>query len=141
MVIEITENEETSAELTERKKAAAAAWGAQIALDDFGTGFNSERILVDIAPDIVKVDISIVREINLNPNRQALLRNLIGYARERGIMVLAEGVETREELETLIAMGVDYLQGFYLARPDFGVPKVPMGVVEEIGKFYREYRT
>nr|WP_173023451.1 MULTISPECIES: EAL domain-containing protein [unclassified Pseudoflavonifractor] len=141
LVIEITENEETSAELTERKKAAAAAWGAQIALDDFGTGFNSERILVDIAPDIVKVDISIVREINLNPNRQALLRNLIGYARERGIMVLAEGVETREELETLIAMGVDYLQGFYLARPDFGVPKVPMGVVEEIGKFYREYRT
>lgn len=141
VVIEITENEETSAELTARKKDAAVSWGAQVALDDFGTGFNSERILVDIAPDIVKVDISIVREINVNLNRQALLRNLIGYAKERGIVVLAEGVETREELETLIAMGVDYLQGFYLARPDFDVPRIPPRVVEEIRAFHREYHT
>ena len=68
-----------------------------------------------------------------------LLNSLIGYAGTRNIRVLAEGVETAAELETVIACGVDYIQGYYIARPDFEVRPIPARVQQEILTLYRKY--
>ncbi|MEA5144737.1 MAG: EAL domain-containing protein, partial [Candidatus Limiplasma sp.] len=78
-----------------------------------------EMALMQINADIVKLDISFVHNVDTDPDKQALIQNLIRYARERGIAVLAEGVETREEMRTLIRFGVDYLQGYYLGAPQY----------------------
>lgn len=68
---------------------------------------------------------SIIRHIDIDQSRLKLLQNLISYSRERGIAVIAEGVETREEMRVLIENGVDYLQGFYLGRPSYDVYTLP----------------
>lgn len=139
VVIEITEGEASVGNITSRKKHRAQLWNAQLALDDYGTGFNSEAVLMEYAPDLVKVDVSIIRGIDADPDRRDLLNSLIGYAGTRNIRVLAEGVETAAELETVIACGVDYIQGYYIARPDFEVRPIPARVQQEILTLYRKY--
>ena len=88
-------------------------------------GYNCEDILVDTPLQYVKLDMSIIRHIDIDQSRLKLLQNLISYSRERGIAVIAEGVETREEMRVLIENGVDYLQGFYLGRPSYDVYTLP----------------
>ena len=60
---------------------------------------------------------SIIRDIDQDPEKQKIISNLVNYSRERGIQVIAEGVETVEELHTLLKLDVDFLQGFLLSRP------------------------
>lgn len=132
VVIELTEGEEISQAAISQKQKKAADWHAKIALDDYGSGFNGESVLISVRPDIVKVDISIIRGIDKDLSKQRLLNNLISFSVERGIEVLAEGVETYAEMETVIRAGVHYLQGYYLARPDFDPPTIPAQVLEEI---------
>lgn len=119
LVIEVTESERNDKAYTQRKLAFVRGHGGRIAIDDYGTGYNSEVALIQIGADIVKLDISFVRGVDTDPDKQALIQNLISYARARGIAVVAEGVETREELRTLIRFRVDYLQGYYLGQPQY----------------------
>lgn len=119
LVVEVLENDQIIEELFLEKRNAIKNLGGKIALDDFGTGYNSEYALLSIEPDIVKIDISIVNNIDSDKNRQNMLRGLMGYTTPRNIKVLAEGVETAAELKTLIEFGVDYVQGYYLGRPQF----------------------
>ena len=63
------------------------------------------------------MDISIIRGIDNDTNKQKLVTNIVGYAHERGMLIIAEGVETAGELEMVLRLGVDLLQGYYLARP------------------------
>ncbi|MEG2456046.1 MAG: EAL domain-containing protein, partial [Oscillospiraceae bacterium] len=141
VVVEITEGEEANTLVSTQKRAVVKRWGAKIAIDDFGTGFNSENVLVNFSPDLVKIDISIVRDIDTDPNRLSMVKNMIRYARDRNIMILAEGVETRAELKTLINCGIDYIQGFYVARPALEVPCVCPEIVAEIKEIYEETQT
>ena len=83
------------------------AWNGLIAIDDFGAGYNSETVLLDMEPDIIKVDMSLVRGSMKDPNRQLILNNILDFAAQNHITVLAEGVETKEELEFLIQCGVE----------------------------------
>lgn len=117
VVLEVTESEDNNMDFTQRKMNFIRGNGGEVAIDDFGTGYNSELALVNIPCEYVKVDASFVRGVDKDTNKQALVKNLISYARARSIYVLAEGVETRDEMETLINFGVDYLQGFYLGMP------------------------
>ena len=139
VVLEVTEREEVNREISLSKKARVKAWNGLLALDDYGTGYSSESVLVDLSPDLVKLDVNMIRRIDSDSDRLALVCNLIRYAKSRNILVLAEGVESAEELDTLIASGVDYLQGYYLARPDFGVPRIPDGVAAEIRAIRQKY--
>ncbi|MDD3429687.1 MAG: GGDEF and EAL domain-containing protein [Oscillospiraceae bacterium] len=132
LVIELTEEEEQNPEITNRKRNYAKMWGAQIALDDFGTGYNGETVLVEAHPDYIKLDTTFVRNINVDESRLHLMKNLISYAKSRGIKVIAEGVETKEEMITLIRAGVDYLQGYYLAHPSYNPHTVAQTRKEEI---------
>ena len=91
--------------------------GAGLAVDDVGAGFASLRHILRLAPDIIKLDIALTRDIHTDPIRRAMAGSLISFAAETGAAIVAEGIETREELETLKGLGVGLGQGFWLARP------------------------
>lgn len=103
------------------------AAGYRVALDDVGSGYASLNLLATLKPDIIKIDMEIVRGIDADPQRQAVFRALVGIARELGIQVLAEGVETADELAYVMAEGADLLQGYLFARPA-AVPPQPVGL-------------
>jgi EAL domain-containing protein (putative c-di-GMP-specific phosphodiesterase class I) len=91
--------------------------GFALAIDDFGAGFTSLRLLAELAPDYLKVDRSLVGGASSRPNRRAVLESLVGLGDRIGAAVLAEGVETPEDLVTVGACGVAYAQGFELGPP------------------------
>ena len=89
----------------------------EFALDDFGAGYNSDKNLVYLKPRYVKLDIAMVRDVNLHEDRQLLIAGLITFAHEQNMQVIAGGIETLEELRCMLKLGVDLLQGFLLACP------------------------
>jgi EAL domain-containing protein (putative c-di-GMP-specific phosphodiesterase class I) len=91
--------------------------GVRIAVDDTGSGFASLQNVLAIAPDVIKLDLALVTGIDRDPVRRALARALTAFAAECGATLVAEGIETRGELETLRALGVTLGQGYYLSRP------------------------
>ena len=116
VIIEITETENLELELI-RKKGAAEGFTGIFALDDYGSGYNSELNLLTLNPHYVKVDVTIVRGIDVNENKQQIVRNIVQYAHERDMKIIAEGIETGAEMKKLLELNVDLLQGYYLARP------------------------
>lgn len=91
--------------------------GVRVAVDDAGAGYASMRHVLAIHPDIIKLDLSLTRDIDSDSPRRALAAALIEFARQTQSHVVAEGVETASELEALQALGVDDVQGYHLARP------------------------
>jgi EAL domain-containing protein (putative c-di-GMP-specific phosphodiesterase class I) len=91
--------------------------GVRVAIDDAGAGFASMRHTVRMAPDIVKLDISLTRDIDTDRARHAMAAALMSFAEEMGMTVVAEGIETEAELTTLLGLGVPHGQGYYLAVP------------------------
>ena len=116
MVIEITEEEAIDHEALEKKRSAPGASG-MFALDDYGSGYSNENSLLELAPRFIKVDIAIIRGIDTSPDKQQILQNVVAYAHPRSMKIVAEGVETAAELRTVIELGADLLQGYFLARP------------------------
>lgn len=132
IVLEMLEGEDLNQEYLELKKEYIKKWGGKIALDDFGTGYNSEYALLTIGPDIIKIDRSIITDCDKDASRRLIISNLVKLAHTRHISVLAEGVETGEELETVMACGVDLLQGYYFERPSFEPQPLKPELVEQI---------
>ena len=118
LTIEITEGLLLEADQeVSRKLQALRAAGIPISLDDFGTGYSSLTYLQQYAIDIIKIDQSFVRHLRPGAKDLALCKAIITMAHALGIKVVAEGVETAEQLELLIAAGCDYGQGYLFARP------------------------
>lgn len=139
IVMEVTESEPVKEDYMREKAKWIQEFEAMLAIDDYGSGYNSEIALLYVAPHIVKVDMDIVRGIDRDENRQNILQNLLSYAKKRQIMVLAEGVETREEMEVLISYGVDLLQGYYIAKPQFEIETPNEDAMREMKEFYLKY--
>ncbi len=91
--------------------------GFSIALDDIGSGYASLNTLTKFLPDYIKVDMEIIRNVHQAPMKQSIVHSLVAIAREHGIQIIGEGVETQEELEFLVSAKVDYIQGYYMGRP------------------------
>ncbi|AFL74919.1 EAL domain-containing protein [Thiocystis violascens] len=91
--------------------------GYQVALDDVGSGYASLNLLTLLQPDIIKIDMDLVRGIHADQRRQAVFKALVGIARDLKILVLAEGVETEDELAYVVREGADMVQGYLFARP------------------------
>ncbi len=91
--------------------------GLRIAMDDAGNGYSSLRRLIDLAPDVIKLDVALVRGIDVDPVRRSLARAIVDFAHDVGADVVAEGVEVDAELDTLVGLGIFTIQGFLLARP------------------------
>jgi EAL domain-containing protein (putative c-di-GMP-specific phosphodiesterase class I) len=96
--------------------------GFKIAIDDLGSGFAGLNMLAHLEPYMVKIDRSLVDYIDCSPRKQMLLQSLIAFCHKINVLVVAEGIERREELEKLIIMNVDLGQGNYLAKPA-SIPK------------------
>ncbi|PWQ95682.1 EAL domain-containing protein [Leucothrix arctica] len=90
-----------------------------IAIDDFGAGYAGLNLLASIQPDLIKVDMSLLRHINENGPRQAIVRAMSRVCLDLGIDVLAEGVETEEEFDWLRSIDISLYQGFLFAKPVF----------------------
>lgn len=97
--------------------AELRARGGRLAVDDVGAGFASLRHILRLAPDVIKLDISLTRHVDSDPAVRALAAALIALASELGLSVVSEGIETRQELDALRSLGVLSGQGFYLGRP------------------------
>ncbi|MEA2291276.1 MAG: hypothetical protein QOF17_296 [Solirubrobacteraceae bacterium] len=118
IVIELTEHELFSADgLLDERVAALRARGARIALDDAGAGYAGLQQLIRIAPDILKLDRSLVNGAHADPSRFALLEALASFASETGSAVCGEGIEDLKDLQALSDLDATYAQGFALARP------------------------
>jgi EAL domain-containing protein (putative c-di-GMP-specific phosphodiesterase class I) len=91
--------------------------GVRLASDDTGAGYAGFRHLLGLSPDIIKLDISLSRDIDQDPVRRALAGALVAFANDVEAQVIAEGVETERELETLAGLDVPWLQGYHLGRP------------------------
>ena len=93
------------------------AQGIQIAIDDFGTGYSSLRYLEDLPLDTLKIDRSFVNKLNHHDPQHSLVNTIILMASSFGITTVAEGVETRQQLQSVVELGCDYIQGYYYSRP------------------------
>lgn len=118
IVLEVTEHEEVrDYEALHAALRPLREQGLRLAVDDVGAGFASMRHVLCLAPDVVKLDVSLVRDIDADQARRALATALVAFARTTGASVVAEGIETGAELEALRSLGVDRGQGYYLGRP------------------------
>jgi diguanylate cyclase (GGDEF)-like protein len=89
----------------------------KIAIDDFGAGYSGLSRVCALSPNYIKIDREIVRDIRNQPNKKSLVGSIVKFCKEMNIVLIAEGIETEEELDTLIRLGVDYGQGYYLGMP------------------------
>jgi len=93
------------------------ARGVKLAVDDVGAGYASLRHILQLGPESIKLDISLTRGIEGDRRKRALAAALISFAKETEAVIVAEGIESREELDALVSLGAEYGQGYYLARP------------------------
>lgn len=117
VVVEITEGETINNEVLARKKEQVKSWNGKLALDDYGSGYANDLALLQLHPDIIKIDRMLIENAQEDKQKQSIISNTISFAKENGIEVLAEGVETKEQLALLIELGIDYVQGYYICRP------------------------
>jgi EAL domain-containing protein (putative c-di-GMP-specific phosphodiesterase class I) len=92
--------------------------GFTTALDDFGAGYAGLGLLARFQPDLIKLDMDLIRGVHGSPARQAIIKGIVDIAKALGITVLAEGVEERAELVSLRDAGINLFQGYYFARPE-----------------------
>lgn len=139
VVVELTEQAEVpDDELTDMKKYYESM-GIQTAVDDYGTGYSNVTNLLRYMPDYVKIDRLLLSEIQESPQKQHFVREIIEFAHDNNIMALAEGVETNEELQMIIRLGVDLIQGYYTARPSADIlPVIDKTIKDEIVRYHRQ---
>lgn len=117
LVIEVTEHQKVADFTVLARKLQKLKGKVRIAIDDVGTGYSGLRHIVDLMPDILKMDMALTRDIHRDPARRALTGALVQLARDIDCKLVAEGIETVEERDAMAALGVDYGQGYFYARP------------------------
>jgi EAL domain-containing protein (putative c-di-GMP-specific phosphodiesterase class I) len=127
LIFEVTEHESVLDQAHVRRIIDAyRAYGFTTALDDYGVGHATAQLLLAIRPDLLKLDLALIRGVETDPWRQALIRTHLNFAQETGVLVIAEGIETLAEARALAVLGVTHMQGYYFARPGFEtLPEVP----------------
>jgi PAS domain S-box-containing protein len=118
IVIEITEHEVIENYHAVRDAVGNLGHDIRVAVDDAGVGVANFSHIVELRPDLIKLDISLVRRVNADPGRQALVVAMRHFSRTAGCRLIAEGVETEDEARALKELGVDLGQGYWFGRPD-----------------------
>ncbi|MFN2464411.1 MAG: EAL domain-containing protein [Candidatus Dormibacteria bacterium] len=127
VVLEVTEHDAvTDYEVLIASLKDLRSRGLRLAVDDMGSGFANLRHILELHPDIIKLDVALTRGIDSDTPRRALAASFASFAREIGAKIVAEGMETSEECETLKDLGVHLGQGYFLARP--GPLPLPSGL-------------
>lgn len=103
-----------------------------IAIDDAGAGYSGLNLISDVNPNFIKLDMKLIRNIHTDNLKRALVKGMVEFSKASNIMIIAEGIETDEELETIINLGVQYGQGYYIQKPDSEIHPVKPEVIAAI---------
>lgn len=134
VIVEVTEQEYVGESLLKAKTDTLRQFVSGIALDDYGSGYSNEFTLLSGIYDIIKIDMQLIRDIDIDPKRQEIVKSILKVAEYNKYKVLAEGVETENEVKILLNLGVDYFQGYYFGKPDLEVKPLSAEVLEKIKK-------
>ena len=126
IILEFTEHEPLDIELVRRIIHTHRKWGFRTAIDDFGAGHSGLTLLAELQPDIVKLDMALVRQIDTSRVKQVIVGSITRMCDDLGLVVVAEGIETEGEFTSLRDLGVRLMQGFLLAPPAFEALPVPV---------------
>ena len=141
VVIELTEQTDTSDENLDYLINRLKYHRVEMAIDDYGTGYSNTSRLIRYDPRYIKLDHSLIAGIDTNMKLRSIVSQLIDMMHSNGYLVLAEGVETSEELRVLSGMHVDLFQGFYISRPKpFFINEISEGIRSEIIRYHLEIR-
>jgi EAL domain-containing protein (putative c-di-GMP-specific phosphodiesterase class I) len=135
-VVEMTEQSELDDDSIEIIKERYRNMGIKMAIDDYGTGYSNVGNLLRYMPNFVKIDRSLLTDIQNNPKKRHFVREIIQFCHDNSILALAEGVETAEELRTVFLLGADLIQGYFTARP---TPEIIDSIPEEIKQLIKRY--
>jgi EAL domain-containing protein (putative c-di-GMP-specific phosphodiesterase class I)/CheY-like chemotaxis protein len=125
VVLEITERASLDSVKDVRARVAALReMGFRIAVDDLGAGYAGLTSFALLEPEIVKLDMTLVRDVHSSSTKQKLVRSMTQLAHDMGMMVVGEGVEIAEERDALVELGCDLLQGYLFAKPNIAFPTV-----------------
>lgn len=109
----------------------------KIAIDDAGAGYSGLNLISDINPNYIKLDMNLTRNINKDNLKAALVKGMVELSKVSNISIIAEGIETEEEMETLIQLGVQYGQGFFIQRPDQEVKEIKPDILRQVRELNR----
>lgn len=125
VVLEITERSSLDKVKDVRGRIAALReLGYRVAVDDLGAGYAGLTSFALLEPEIVKFDMSLVRDVHVTPTKQKLIRSMASVCKDMGMLIVAEGVETTEERDALVELGCDLFQGYRFAKPGRPFPEV-----------------
>ncbi len=136
VVLENLDVDHHDSDIIAQKQEIVRKWGGMMALDNFGMGHNNETAMFNTNPDMVIIDRTLIEGCSKDAGKSTVIRNMIHLAGQCGALVIAQGVESDEDLRAVISMGVDLLQGFYIAKPEFE----PEPLSEEIAAKIDEYK-
>jgi len=139
VVVEMTEQSELDDAELNVIKTQYQDMQIKLAIDDYGTGYSNVNNLLRYMPEFVKIDRSLITNIQNSPQKRHFVREIIEFCHDNNILALAEGVETSEELHTVILLGADLIQGFYTARPSAEIiESIPHELKQEIYRYHSE---
>ncbi len=135
--IEVTEQSEQKDDEVRELTQRSAKEGFGIAIDDYGVGYANTTSLLRYTPNCIKIDRLLIQNLQNDPRKQHFVENIIEFAHNNNCYALAEGVETSGELKASINLGVDLIQGFYTAKPDFEIADhIEEQIQNEILEYY-----
>ncbi len=139
VVVEMTEQTQADSAMLERYRERYNRLNIRTAIDDYGTGYSNVENLLKYTPNVVKIDRSLISGIEEDTKKRHFVREIIGFCHDNGILALAEGVETSDELRIVIMLGVDLIQGYYTARPcPELIYRLPFAVEHEIRQWHQQ---
>lgn len=119
IIVELTENVEVKdMEKLEKSLDIIKDLGVRFAVDDLGVGYSNINLLISISADFAKIDKVFISNIDKINKKRELIKKIVEYTRYIGVKTICEGIETKEELDVIIELGVDYGQGYYLGKPE-----------------------
>ena len=133
LVVEVTEETEFEEGNFDALRRRSAEGRFEVAVDDFGNGYSNMSNLLKCLPNYVKIDRSLIENVQEDPKKQHFVKTIIEFAHDNGFQALAEGVENMYELSAVIRMGIDLVQGYYTAKPSFALAEsIASSVRDEI---------
>lgn len=139
-VVEITEDEHGNRDFITEKIDMLRKRGIGIAIGGYGAGDTNEAGIINARPGYIKIDRLLVRDAQQSRDKRRVVEDIIRHARPLGIKIIAEGIESDREMESMIRLGADYLQGYFLARPDTGLQDLPEDIAKRIRELASRHR-
>lgn len=138
IVVEIPEDENVNENFTETKQKIFKKWGGKLASYDLEQGCKGEEKRLSYLHNYMKIDRSMIMNIDKDNSKQLVLEEIVRIAKKQNVFIVAEGVETRPELEKVILAGVDYIQGYYIGKPDYRLKAMEESKIKEIIEIRQE---